>query len=45
MNKIKAMEQLQSMANQPENNLEKLVSQELMKQDDTMKFISDVKEL
>ena len=39
------MEQLQSMANQPENNLEKLVSLELAKQDDPIEFISDVKEL
>ena len=45
MNKIKAMEQLQSMANQLENNLEKLILQELTKQDDPVEFISDVKEL
>ena len=44
MNKRKAMEQLQSMANQPENNLEKLISQELLKQDDLIEFISDAKE-
>lgn len=39
------MKQLQSMAKQPENNLEKLISQELMNQDDPIEFISDVKEL
>lgn len=44
MNKRKAMEQLQSMAKQPENTLEKFISQELIKQDYPIEFISDVKE-
>jgi len=45
MNKINAIKQLHFMANQLENNLEKLVSLELAKQDDPIEFISDVKEL
>ena len=45
MNKINAIKQLHFMANQLENNFEKLVSLELAKQDDPIEFISDVKEL
>lgn len=44
MNKINAIKQLHFMTNQPEDNLEKFISQELIKQDDPIEFISDVKE-
>lgn len=43
MNEQKVMKKLQEMASSPENTLKKLLSEIILKQDDSLEFITDAK--